>query len=182
MPGREVVSGIPGRSSIRGENHARFAENAGELGLTFLDRDGKPMTADRWIEARTDPDYFLVEVDRLESPLEIATSWIGIHMSHTPESERVNFGTQVVYLSPEDIERLDGPPPDPDEFLPKDPGEAFDLLSLVAPPFGKLVAQYGWRDLSDAEAGHRFAVSHLRQRIATSGGLHPSSIRKPSDV
>jgi hypothetical protein len=25
------------------------------------------MSADRWIEARADPDYFLVEVDRLEA-------------------------------------------------------------------------------------------------------------------
>lgn len=88
MPGREVVNGKPRRSSIRAENLARFAENAGELGLTFLDRDGKPMSADRWIEARTDPDYFLVGVDRLECLLEVATSWIGIHINGTPKSVR----------------------------------------------------------------------------------------------
>lgn len=103
-------------------------------------------------------------------------------MNGTPKSERVNFGTQVVYLRPEDLDRLERPSPDPDEFLPKDPPEAISLLSLVTPLFGELVAQYGWRNVSDAEAGHRFAVAYLRERLAASGGLHPAHIHKPSDA
>jgi hypothetical protein len=103
-------------------------------------------------------------------------------MNGTPKSERVNFRTQVVYLRPEDLERLDGPPPDPAEFLPKDPGEAFNLLSLVAPLFGELVAEYGWRNMSEAEAGHWFAVAYLRERSPLQGGSIYRTSLKSSDV
>jgi hypothetical protein len=181
MPGGEDVSGKPRRPSIRGENLARFAKNAGQLDLTFLDRDGEPMSADRWIEARTDPDYLLVAVDRIEC-LEVATTWIGVHLNGTPNWECVIFGTQIVYLHPEDLERLDGPPPHPAEFLPEDPGESFNPLSLVAPIFGELVGRYGWRNLSDAGAGHRFAVDYFRERLAASGGSILRASLKPSDV
>jgi hypothetical protein len=160
------ASGKPWRPSLRADDLERFAEKARGLNTKFLDRDGKPMSPDEWIEARTDPGYLLVAVDCNEN-LEVATTWIGVHLDSDPSWERVIFGTQIVYLHPEDMEVLAGPLPDPTQFMPADSEESFNLLRLIEPVFGELIGRYAWGKLSDAEAGHKLVADGFRARFQT---------------
>lgn len=148
--------------------HGNLRREGARPQTKFLDREGEPMSPDDWIEARTNPGYLLVAVDRVEN-LEVVTTWIGVDLDDDPNWHRVIFGTQVVYLHPEDIERLAGPPPDPTEFLPADP-ESFNLLRLIEPVLGEMIGRYGWRKLSDAEVGHRLVVNEFRKRFREEWG------------
>jgi hypothetical protein len=145
------------------EQLARFAERARDLSVEFIDREGNPMSPEEWIEAKTDPDYLLVAADYIES-LEIRTTWIGVHLDH-PGFERVVFGTQVIYLHPEDIELLDGPLPVASDFMPADPEAPFNVLAIDAPLVGELISRTGWRSLSKAEIGHRVIADDFRKRL-----------------
>lgn len=179
----ENASGKPWRPSLSAEKLARFAEKAQGINTKFIDREGEPMSPDAWIEARTDPNYLLVAVDRIEN-LEVATTWIGVHLDDDPNWERVVFGTQTVYLHPEDIERLAAPLPKPADLLPADAEGSFSLLRLVEPVVGELIGRYAWRKLSDAETGHRLVVEDFRERFRAErageeGEGPPSSPARP---
>lgn len=156
-------SGKKWRPSLRAEDLARFAEKARDLDMKFLDREGEPMSPDEWIEAKTDPSYLVVAVDRIEN-VEVITSWIGVHFEDNPTWQRVIFGTQVVILHPEDIERMAGPLPDPAELL-QPAEESFDLLSILDPVFGDLVSRHAWHKLAEAKAGHRLIADGLRKQL-----------------
>lgn len=164
------ASGKPWRPALRADVLASFAERARDVRIKFFDREGEPMSPEEWIEARTDPNYLLVAVDRIEN-VEVATTWIGLHLDTNPNWEHVIFGTQIVYLHPEDLARMDGPLPDPAEFLPADPEGSVSLLSLVEPAFGEMIGRYGWRKLSDAELGHRLVADDFRERFRAEGRL-----------
>lgn len=92
---RQALEAVTSRT----ETLVRFAEKARDLDMEFLDREGEPMSPEEWIEARTDPVFLLVAVDRVQH-LEVVTTWIGVHFDDNPNWQRVIFGTQIVFLHP----------------------------------------------------------------------------------